>query len=172
MRRNILAVILLISLIFTLNNILLTSGFADSYDCESGNHDYGSTEATLIVIPTCDDPGKTVEQCSICGEINEVISPATGHSYGRWIVGKKANLFTDGHMYKVCEFNETHIVDDIIPKGITSEVTPVAIGLNLGSLVLIILWIVMIGSEFRIIKWERAERIKREKLLAQERGPQ
>ena len=129
-----------------------------------------SFKITKNIEPTCDTAGEKIEECSICGEIVISESKAIGHKYGEWIVDKKENFFEDGHRYKVCEHNENHIIEEIIPKRITGEVTPVAVGLNIGNLAFILLWIIMIGAELRILKWERTERAKRKAYLSKKRG--
>ncbi|MDY4693404.1 MAG: cohesin domain-containing protein [Blautia sp.] len=62
-------------------------------------HDYHSHREE----PTCTKDGYVVEICSRCGdEINRVVLPATGHSYGDWVVDKDPTCTESGTRHKVC----------------------------------------------------------------------
>ena len=62
-------------------------------------HDYHSHREE----PTCTKDGYVVDICSRCGdEINRAVLPATGHSYGEWIVDKEPTCTESGTRHKVC----------------------------------------------------------------------
>lgn len=113
----------------------------------------------------CETNGKTIWSCTICNDTFSETINATEHNWGEWITDKRENLTTDGSRHRICKNNNSHTEQEIIPKGITSEVTPTAIAINIGSLVLLIISTVSITSEFSILAWERKERKLRAELL-------
>lgn len=122
------------------------------------------------VSPTCEDTGHITEKCNECIETRKTNVQATDHKYGDWIIDKKPTLTSDGLRYKVCEYDENHRIEEIIPRGITSEITPVAVGINFGSLALIILGIIILGAEMSILKLDRNLRAKKRAEIEKKRG--
>ena len=80
----------------------------------------GHTEVTdEAVLPDCENTGLTEgKHCSVCGEIilAQNVIPATGHSYGNWIITKDEDCENDGtkeRKCKNCGKTETGVVPSI-----------------------------------------------------------
>lgn len=51
---------------------------------------------------TCTETGTTVKTCSICGDTETVLTPATGHTEGDWKTDSPATCTTDGSKHTEC----------------------------------------------------------------------
>ena len=98
-------------------------GFSDVIIHFSDTCSHSFTEAKDAVDATCTQNGSTGDvSCKACGEIissGEVI-PATGHTFGDWIIDKEANCTENGSKSHRCEkCGETADVTEIPAKGHT-----------------------------------------------------
>ena len=74
-------------------------GYSTYHEIPALGHDYHSHREEA----TCTKDGYVVDICSRCGdERNRVVLPATGHSYGEWIVDKEPTCIESGTRHKVC----------------------------------------------------------------------
>ena len=77
-------------------------------------HDY----VTKVVEPTCTKDGYKEEVCSHCGDTrNRTILPATGHTYGDWIIDKDATCTKSGSKHKTCGTCGDVVTEIIAPHG-------------------------------------------------------
>ncbi len=77
-------------------------------------HDYHSHREEA----TCTKDGYVVEICSRCGdEISRVVLPATGHSYGNWIVDEEPTCREKGSRHRVCAVCGDTEREEIAPLG-------------------------------------------------------
>ena len=91
-----------------------TATCTDLAVCEVCGESYGNTlshteEILAAVAPTCTETGLTEgKKCSVCGEIlvaqEEV--PATGHSFGDWIVDVEPAIGAEGSKHRECACGE------------------------------------------------------------------
>ena len=51
---------------------------------------------------TCDQPGKTYKQCSVCKKYIEEVIPALGHNFGEWKTTKPATTTEEGTKTRTC----------------------------------------------------------------------
>lgn len=65
---------------------------------EACTHDYAST----VTEATCTEDGATVYTCKLCGYSYSETIPATGHSWGEWILTKAPTAATEGEETRVC----------------------------------------------------------------------
>ena len=64
--------------------------------------EHGTTE-TVTVPATCTEAGSVTVTCTICGElVSTEVLPATGHTWGDWVVEKAATCFEDGLQSRLC----------------------------------------------------------------------
>jgi len=68
-------------------------------------HDYEEK----IIEPTCETDGSKTYTCKYCGDAKSEIIPKTGHSYGEWITDVEPTAEAEGHQYRVCANDSTHI---------------------------------------------------------------
>ena len=75
-------------------------------------HDGGGHDYTLEVIaPSCTSDGYTLHSCTICGEIYKTDKvPATGHSYGEWVIDAEPTCHSDGSKYRECSCGEVQTI--------------------------------------------------------------
>lgn len=81
----------------------------------TGAHSFGDGVVTLP--PTCSAEGVKTYTCSACGfekTENIAINP-DAHSYGEFITVKPATCTADGEMRRVCEYNDSHYISELIP---------------------------------------------------------
>ena len=154
-------------------NTYTCSVCGDSYEekvpiIEKHDHRY---VVTKVVKAECEKEGTQTEECSVCADQITKTLPATGHNLGEWVVEKRENLTEEGLRYREC-INDgcTYREEEVIPRGITTEITPVAVAVSGGSLLLSILGLIVIGAELRILSWEKNERIKRRAALWMKKG--
>ncbi len=77
-------------------------------------HDY----VAKVVEPTCTKDGYKEEVCTRCGETRKrTILPATGHTYGDWIVDKDATCIESGSKHKTCGTCGDIVTETIAPRG-------------------------------------------------------
>ena len=67
---------------------------------EVGGHDHRLTET---VEATCTEDGYCIYTCAKCGETYTETIPATGHSFGAWVVTVPATCATGGEERRCCE---------------------------------------------------------------------
>ena len=53
--------------------------------------------------PSCEKAGKEIYVCSVCGDKDEKPIPATGHSFGEWIITEEPECETEGEKAKQCK---------------------------------------------------------------------
>ena len=73
--------------------------FASCGDEEACEHKYGEPAVTE---PTCTAEGEKIFTCTNCGDKRKETIPATGHSYGEWVVTTPATCTEDGVKTKTC----------------------------------------------------------------------
>lgn len=58
-----------------------------------------------VVLPTCSQPGYTLEECSLCGEQREVnpVDPTGNHSYGSYTTISNPGCVTPGRKERTCK---------------------------------------------------------------------
>ena len=134
----------------------------DSYTVPTPYHQY---EVVGKIDANCEHDGKIVYVCKIYGDSYSESLPATGHQWGEWIIGERENLTNDGYKYRVCEYDISHMENQIIPAGITMEITPVAVAINIGNIILIVVSSIILFFEYSVLSWERKARKKRAELL-------
>ncbi len=79
----------------------------------------GHTEVIdSAVTATCVADGKTEgKHCSVCDEIliSQVVTKATGHTDGEWIVDREATVKEDGSKHQICSICKETIQQEILP---------------------------------------------------------
>ncbi|GEM_PF-4592909 len=72
----------------------------ETVEGELGSHDYERVD----VGPTCTEAGYQARKCTVCGDELDRMegSPASGHTYGDWIVTEYPTTTKEGSHYKVC----------------------------------------------------------------------
>jgi len=134
----------------------------DFYTESTPYHQYEITEE---IKADCEHDGKIIYACRIYGTTYSESSPAIGHQWGEWVVQERENLTNDGYKYRLCGHDNTHVESQIIPAGITMEITPVAVAVNIGTIILIIASAIVLFFEYSVLSWERKERKKRAELF-------
>lgn len=66
--------------------------------------------------PTCTEDGEETSVCALCGEVQNVVLPATGHAWGGWKFYRGATEEQEGQEIRICENDETHIDRRPIPR--------------------------------------------------------
>lgn len=81
----------------------------------TGAHSFGDGVVTLP--PTCSAEGVKTYTCSACGfeKTENIAIDPDAHSYGEFITVKPATCTADGEMRKVCEYNDSHYISELIP---------------------------------------------------------
>ena len=69
-----------------------------------------------VIDPTCEKAGKRIYTCSLCGNRYEETIPKLNHTYGAWIIDKKATYIGAGQRHKTCIYDATHVVKEVIPR--------------------------------------------------------
>ena len=118
-------------------------------------------EITEEIKADCSHDGKITYSCKIYGDTYSEFFPATEHSWGEWITDKHENLTHSGHKYRICGHDSKHIENQSIPAGITMEITPVAVAVNAGTLILIVVSGMILFGEYCTLSWDRKVRRKR-----------
>ena len=137
------------------------------YTCELCNDSYTEPmpyrqyEITEEIKADCEHKGKTTYTCRIYGDTYSEDFPATGHQWGEWITQERENLTEDGRKCRICVHDSSHIETQVIPAGITMEITPVAVAVNIGNVILIVVSAIILFFEYSVLSWERKERKKR-----------
>lgn len=75
-------------------------------------HTYTVTSSTEA---TCTEAGTTVKTCSICGNTTTVITPATGHTEGAFLVDKEATCTETGMKHTECSVCHITLTTGTIP---------------------------------------------------------
>lgn len=81
----------------------------------TGAHSFGDGVVTLP--PTCSAEGVKTYTCSACGfeKTENIAIDPDAHSYGEFITVKPATCTADGEMRRVCEYNDSHYISELIP---------------------------------------------------------
>lgn len=144
----------------------------------AGEHHYEVTGHPAA----CTEPGKMVYTCSVCQDTyTEVIKPL-GHQYGKSIDVKAATKTQEGLAIRVCEHDENHVLEEIIPKlevntgadtvqsdcgdsndnGLLNWRDVVLMIMNIGAFSI---FFFLIWCDYQVIDWDR-----KQKLLLEKRG--
>ena len=75
-------------------------------------HTYTVTSSTEA---TCTEAGTTVKACSICGNTTTVVTPATGHTEGAFVVDKEATCTETGTKHTECSVCHITLTTETIP---------------------------------------------------------
>ena len=75
-------------------------------------HDYVVTSSSDA---TCTEAGSTVKTCSICGNTTTVVTPATGHKEGSFIIDKEATCINTGSKHTECSVCHITLTTETIP---------------------------------------------------------
>jgi len=134
----------------------------DSYDEPLPSHQYEITEE---IKAGCGHDGQITYTCKIYGDTYSEFFPATGHNWGEWITDERENLTHTGHKYRICGHDGSHVEHQSIPAGITMEITPAAIAVNTGSLILAVVSAGILFGEYSVLSRERKARKKRTELM-------
>lgn len=116
--------------------------------------------------PQCGNEGTLYRVCqnSWHEEVREErILPALGHDYGPWIVDKEPTESEAGHRYRRCRRNQTHLIEETIPKlkaRVQAEdnvtlIDVAIVGTNAGVL---LLFAILIFSDIQVLLWARRKR--------------
>lgn len=76
-----------------------------------GGHNY--EESTTPADCTTDGLKKRV--CTRCGRDESEVLPALGHIWGEPVIKKEATETAEGLQVRICERNETHVLEEVIP---------------------------------------------------------
>ena len=148
----------------------------DTYTKPYGNsigHNY--VEETTIAA-TCTQEGEILYACSLCADTQKTAISETGHKFGNWVVDIKPTEKTRGHRYKLCEYDDSHIVEEEITVLKTeivietesmisnasisnSSTYALDISLILIALMLAIGFAVVIYPDLYVINWENKKAI-------------
>lgn len=103
--------------------------------CEK-EHIHAFSEWETLSNPTCTETGLRERYCP-CGETESSELPASGHSYGEWIVDSEVSCYSDGERHIECTVCKETVKTETIPGGhsfgewvIQSEATCTADGLK------------------------------------------
>ena len=66
--------------------------------------------------PDCQQDGEKTYTCERDGQTYTKAIPALGHSFGEWITDQEATEEEEGHRYRVCEHDSSHIEEERIPR--------------------------------------------------------
>lgn len=88
------------------------SSYTESFGKAVGHHYIEST----IKESDCEHEGKKNLTCENCGDVYTETIPALGHSFSEWIVDQEPAEDEEGHRYKVCEYDSSHIIEENIER--------------------------------------------------------
>ena len=76
----------------------------------------GHTYKNTVTAPTCEEKGFTTHTCTECGNsYTDSFVDAKGHSWGDWVVVKKATNEKEGSKKRTCKNDNTHVETQVIP---------------------------------------------------------
>lgn len=134
---------------------------------EALGHQY---KEEVVKGPDCENEGKKQFTCEVCGDTYTESIPALGHSFGEWIIDKKATTKEAGYRYKVCDYDENHVVEEVIPKLLEtvstssskdSDTFPNHMDIILLSAIAAAaaVFCIVISGDLHVIRWERKKNI-------------
>lgn len=74
-------------------------------------HNYEIVSSTA---PTCTEAGTTVKTCTICGNPQTTVTPATGHKESAMIIDTPATCTTEGLQHTECSVCHKRMADEVI----------------------------------------------------------
>lgn len=153
--------------------------YEEPYGKATGIHQY---EETITKRSSCAEAGEKTFTCKICGDSYTQTFPATGHSYGGWIVEAEAKEGIPGRQYKECEYCKDRVTETIPalavaatmaetqpepePEPIFNSNDAVIAGTNFSFLIVLG---VLIAADVRLILWDKN---RKKNLLKKRRAQQ
>ena len=77
----------------------------------TGDHSY---TCKVTKKADCVHEGVKTYTCSVCGSKYTEAIPATGHDWGEWVTDIKATDKQEGHRYRVCRNDSSHVEEETI----------------------------------------------------------
>lgn len=76
----------------------------------------GHSYVRQVTAATCENDGEVRYECTACHDVYTEAIPATGHSWGDWIVEQAATKQEDGYRYRLCLNDSAHIQEETLAK--------------------------------------------------------